>query len=73
MTSEERRRADTKVLAALLVLLALGLGAGMHAAYADEDHGDEGGDGGDGSCTSVLGVPVICSSSDAGGAAAQAR
>ena len=66
ITEQPTKKLGTKIIvAAMFALLVLSFGVvGMQAVYADSCHGDcDGeGDGGDddASCTSVLGIPIIC-------------
>ena len=67
-TEQPIKKLGTKiVVAAMFALLVLSFGAvGMHAVYADSCHGDCDGDGeddGDTSCTTILGIPIVCSGS----------
>jgi len=67
-TEQPTKKLGTKiVVAAMFALLVLSFGVvGMQAVYADSCHGDcdgeEGGEG-DTSCTTILGIPIMCSGS----------
>lgn len=62
MTKEQsRKHIEAKIVAAMLALLVLSVGIGMHAVYADDDGKDK--DSGESNCTTLLGLPIICSDS----------